>query len=68
MVNVPMGSPVCGSSSLMGVLVGEMTRVVPAMLMPVTSAVVPFGRLALMNTLPVAVWPIGVTVLSGASV
>ena len=41
MVNVPIGSPVSGSFSVIGVEVGEMTRVVPAMLIPVTVAVVP---------------------------
>lgn len=46
---------------------GGYTRVLPAMLKPVTSTVCPGGTLALNRMLPVAVWLIGVDTVSAAS-
>ena len=62
-----MGWPVTGSARVT-VEPGGYTVVLPAMLKPVTCAVVPAGMLALASTLPVAFCPMGVDTVSSASV
>jgi hypothetical protein len=61
-----MGRPVSGSLSATAVP-GDSSCVLPSTLKPVTLAWVPAGRLALLSTLPLRVWPMGVAGVSGAS-
>jgi hypothetical protein len=65
-VSLPVGRPVSGSLSVT-VVPGVSTWVLPSTLKPVTVAVLPAGMLALLSTLPLRDWPMGVAGVSGLS-